>query len=183
MAAGVPTNNQRGQRSGPCRLWGGLGKARHIVPTTLLVRVQCFRKGLYKAVQGPSTRPLVLLMINWSYRRRRRRRLTIFETDEMKFGVSLTSLVCKLDHRRRPGERFIFLERNFTKFRQKFVVWSKELSKCFSKLVISIILCKHFWNDLEIFRMEIQNASTTPSKSNQLRNVNTVRWETGNVTT
>ena len=25
--------------------------------------------------------------------------------------------------------------------------------------------------------MEIQNASTTPSKSNQLRNVNTVRWE------
>ena len=29
--------------------------------------------------------------------------------------------------------------------------------------------------------MEIQNASTTPSKSNQLRNVNTVRWESGNV--
>ena len=31
--------------------------------------------------------------------------------------------------------------------------------------------------------MEIQNASTTPSKSNQLRNVNTVQWESGNVTT
>ena len=30
--------------------------------------------------------------------------------------------------------------------------------------------------------MEIQNASTTHSKSNQLRNVNTVRWEFGNVT-
>ena len=30
--------------------------------------------------------------------------------------------------------------------------------------------------------MEIQNASTTPSKSNKLRNVNTVRWESGNVT-
>ena len=30
--------------------------------------------------------------------------------------------------------------------------------------------------------MEIQNASTTPSKSNQLRNVNTVRRESGNVT-
>ena len=29
--------------------------------------------------------------------------------------------------------------------------------------------------------MEIQNASTTPSKSNQLRNVNTVRRESGNV--
>ena len=31
--------------------------------------------------------------------------------------------------------------------------------------------------------MEIQNACTTSSKSNQLRNVNTVRWESGNVTT
>ena len=31
--------------------------------------------------------------------------------------------------------------------------------------------------------MEIQNASTTPSKSNQLRNVNTVRWESRGVTT
>ena len=30
--------------------------------------------------------------------------------------------------------------------------------------------------------MEIQNASTTPSKNNQLRNVNAVRWESGNVT-
>ena len=54
MAEGVPTNNQRGQRSGPCRLLGGLDKARHIVPTALLVRVQCFRKGSYKAVEGPS---------------------------------------------------------------------------------------------------------------------------------
>ena len=31
--------------------------------------------------------------------------------------------------------------------------------------------------------MEIQNASTTPSKSNQLRNVNTIRTESWNVTT
>ena len=31
--------------------------------------------------------------------------------------------------------------------------------------------------------MEIQNASTTSSKSNQLRNVNTARWESWNVTT
>ena len=31
--------------------------------------------------------------------------------------------------------------------------------------------------------MEIQNASTIPSKSNQLRNVNTVRWESGKVIT
>ena len=50
MAEGVPTNNQRGQISGPCRLWG--------VPTALFVRVQCFRQGLYKVVERPSTRPL-----------------------------------------------------------------------------------------------------------------------------
>ena len=31
--------------------------------------------------------------------------------------------------------------------------------------------------------MEIQNASTTPCKSEQLQHVNTVRWESGNVTT
>ena len=30
--------------------------------------------------------------------------------------------------------------------------------------------------------MEVQNASTRPSKSNQLRYINTVRWESGNVT-
>ena len=36
----VPTNNQREWRSGLCRLWGGLYKARHIVPTALLVRMQ-----------------------------------------------------------------------------------------------------------------------------------------------
>ena len=84
MAEGVPTNNQRGRRSGPCRLWGGLDRARHIVPTALLVRVQCFRKSLHKAVQGPSTRPIVVSMINGSYCRRRRR-LTIFEPDEMKW--------------------------------------------------------------------------------------------------
>ena len=31
--------------------------------------------------------------------------------------------------------------------------------------------------------MEIQNAGTTPNKSNQLRNANTVRLESENVTT
>ena len=31
--------------------------------------------------------------------------------------------------------------------------------------------------------MEIQNASTTSSKSNRMRNLNTVRWESGNATT
>ena len=49
---GVPTNNQRGRGSGPCLLWRGLDKARHIVPNALFVRVQCFRNDLYKAVKG-----------------------------------------------------------------------------------------------------------------------------------
>ena len=88
MAEGVPTNNQRGQRSGPCRLCGGLDKARHIVPTGLFVRVQCFWKGSYKAVEGPGTRPIVLSMITGSYCRRRKR-LIIFESE---FGVSLILL-------------------------------------------------------------------------------------------
>ena len=91
MAEGVPFNNQRGRRSGPCRLLGSLDKARHIVPIALLVRVQCFRNDPYKSVEGPSTRPFVLSIINGSYCRRRRR-LTILEPDEMKFDVSLTLL-------------------------------------------------------------------------------------------
>ena len=34
-----------------------------------------------------------------------------------------------------------------------------------------------------MFKIEIQNASTTPGKSNQLRNLNTVQWESGDFTT
>ena len=34
-----------------------------------------------------------------------------------------------------------------------------------------------------ILRMEIRNASATPSKSNQLRNVNSIRLESRNITT
>ena len=62
-AEGVPTNNQRGQGSGPCRLWVGIEKVRFIVPTALFVRVLRLRNDLYKAVKGPSTRPIVLSMI------------------------------------------------------------------------------------------------------------------------
>ena len=66
-AVGVPTNNQRGQSSGPCRLCDGFDRARHVVPTALLVRVQCFRKNLYMAVEGPGTRPIVFSVIPGSY--------------------------------------------------------------------------------------------------------------------
>ena len=84
-----PTNNQRGRGSGTCCLWGDLDKARHIIPTALLVRVQRLRNDLYKTVKGPNTRPIVLSMIAGSYWRRRRR-FTIFEPDEMKFASPLT---------------------------------------------------------------------------------------------
>ena len=40
-----------------------------------------------------------------------------------------------------------------------------------------------FFNDLRIFRMEIKNASTTSSKSSQLRNINTVRLENRSIAT
>ena len=65
-ADGVPTNNRRRRGSGLCRFWGGLDKARYIVPTALLVRVQCFRNDLYKAVKGQSTRHTVLSIITGS---------------------------------------------------------------------------------------------------------------------
>ena len=56
-AEGVPTNNQRGRGSGPCRPWEGLDKARHIVPNALLVRVQHFGHQYKK-----------MLYLPWSYR-------------------------------------------------------------------------------------------------------------------
>ena len=52
----------------------------NVVPTALLVNVQCVRKDMYKAVEGPSTRTIVLLMINWSY----------LEPDEANFASHLT---------------------------------------------------------------------------------------------
>ena len=41
-----------------------------IVLNALLVRMQCFRTGLCKAVLGANTKPIVLSMINKSYCRR-----------------------------------------------------------------------------------------------------------------
>ena len=67
MAEGVSTINQRGRESGACHVSGGLDKARHIVKTALLFRVQHLKNDLYKAVKGPSTRPIVISMITGSY--------------------------------------------------------------------------------------------------------------------
>ena len=51
MAEGVRTNNQRERESGSCHLYGGLDKARHIVQTALLVRVQRLRNDLYSLLE------------------------------------------------------------------------------------------------------------------------------------
>ena len=58
------------------------------------IKVCCITRSLYassgpKAVNGPSTKPIVLSMIAGTYLRRRRR-FTIFEPDEMKFASPLT---------------------------------------------------------------------------------------------
>ena len=103
---GVPINNHRGRRPRPCFLRGGLYKSRQIVPIVLLVRVQRFMKNLYKVVKLSSTRVIVLSRISASYIRRWGR-LTIFKPDKTIFAVFLPSFVCKLDHRRRPSERFV----------------------------------------------------------------------------
>ena len=39
------------------------------------------------------------------------------------------------------------------------------------------------FRNLKSFGIEIRNASATPSQSNQLRNVNTIRWESWNIST
>ena len=105
-AEGVPTNNQRGRVSGPCRLWGCVDKACHIVPNFLIVRVQRLRNDLYKAVKGPSTRPIVLSMIAESYWRRRC--VSLFSSPTRWNSLLLwPSSVCRQDHHRRPGEWFL----------------------------------------------------------------------------
>ena len=117
-------------------------------------------------------------MINRSYCRCRRR-LTIFNQDEIKLMSLLTLLNCRPDHRRLV-ERFVLnfiLETILNQIWQKFGVWSEELSKCFTKLVNSVTPCQLFSSYLQIFRLNAKNASATPSKSNQLGYVNTIWWE------
>ena len=50
-----------------CVLWGRFDTSRHIAQPTLLIRVKCFRKDLYKALEESRTRPIVLLVIAGSY--------------------------------------------------------------------------------------------------------------------
>ena len=58
-----------------------------VVLNALLVGVQCSRKDMCKAVEGPNTRPIVLSMISVSYFRIRRwLHVTIFDPDKTKLS-------------------------------------------------------------------------------------------------
>ena len=48
---------------------------------------------------------------------------------------------------------------------------------------MSVTLYQYFGSNLKNLRKEIRNVSATPSQSNQLRNVNTIAWESRNITT
>ena len=132
----VWTNNQRGQGSGPCLLWGGLDKSCHIVPTALLFRVQIYRKDLNMDIEGPSSP----LDDHWAYFLRRRR---LSRTRRNSLSIWL-SLVCRLDHHRRPGEipSETYSWNAILPFGQKIRVRSEELSKYFLKIMIFVALCK-----------------------------------------
>ena len=68
-----------------------LGKYPSYSTHCLVSQSKMFRKSLYKPREGPSTRPIVLLMITGSYCRRRMR-FTIFWPDEITFLASSTLL-------------------------------------------------------------------------------------------
>ena len=94
-----------------------------------LVRQSAMLKERYvKTVEGTSTRPMVISMITGSYSRRRRHMTSKFALHNVETNLSWTclvsgllsfehpsvllfcpwsSLVCRLDHRRRPRERFL----------------------------------------------------------------------------
>ena len=138
----------------PCLLLGGFDKSRSIVLiASLLVRVWCFRKDLYKTGERPSTRNILLAMITGH----------TFDVEGVKLFSRRNSLrlwpylACRQDHRRRPGARFLqkHLKWYITKLEQNFRVWPQELSLCFSKFMISVTLCQKCWSDLKILRMEI----------------------------
>ena len=161
-----------------------------VVPTALSVRVQCFKNSLYKAVEGPNIRHIVLSMTNGSYRRHRGR-LTSTRRDSLLILPGMNtltprpSLVCRLDHYKGSGERFLqkhILETIF------FPIWTGIASRtfkmymyfeaCYQCIPVSILL-----ELFEVFRKEIKSASTESNKSNQLRNVNTrIRLESENIT-
>ena len=142
--------------------------------------MQRSRKDLYKAVEGRSTKHIVFSVITGSFSRRRSH-WTIFEPEQTKFiaHFTLLSLVCRIDHRRKPGERFLqkhilFISPIWTKLRRFLKMF---FEGCAIRNLVSKVLK---W--IGDSRMGILSAITTASKSYLLRNINTVRWESRNIT-
>ena len=66
------------------------------------------------------------------------------------------------------GESFrnIFLKRHFTKLDKSSENDMTKSFKMYSEACDICTLCQQFWDDLKIFRIEIQNSSTRPSLPN-----------------
>ena len=144
----VPTNNQRGRGTGPCLIWKGIDKSRHIVPATLLVRVQRSRKDmLLMGWTHYLNNHCVILSTSKAFHYFRARR------NEFRFAFDPPYFVDYVTVEDRLGDSFrnIFLKWYFTKFGQKPREWPEELSKCISKLFISVTMCHEFFEWFEVF--------------------------------
>ena len=123
MAEGVPNNNQRGRRSGPCCFWGGLDKTRHIVSTAWLVRVQLMRQessvhGFIRAkhkTYSPLGDHWVIMALSKAFNYFRTRR------DKIDCAFDSLRFLSKITVKDWMRDSFwpIFLKQNITKFRQK----------------------------------------------------------------
>ena len=130
---GVLTNNQRGQRSGPCCLCGSLDKARHVVRVSqIAIREAKSTHGCkwakYKTYYFLDD-PWVILSTSKEF---------YYFCSRQWIRLSSWSFEnCKHDHRKRPDGRFLLfniLKRYSTKF------WKKKKNNMFTKPVISVTL-------------------------------------------
>ena len=129
------------RRSGPCLLWRGFDKSRHIVPNTLLVIEQCFRRGLNTAVEGPSTRDGYWVILSTS------KPLSIFKPDDTKVVANLAVLSS------RPGERILrkHSSNNISPNVDKSLEYGLKNFPFFRSLWYLWPCVNGFWSDLKIF--------------------------------
>ena len=73
------------------------GQGESYNPLRLVSQGETLKERCYKVVEGQSTRPVVLSMINVLYSGRRRR-LIVFLAQQDTFVVPCPSLACWLDH-------------------------------------------------------------------------------------
>ena len=111
----------RGDKDQDRRLWVGLDKANHRVPIALLIRVQCQGKwerpiqccirAMHKTF-SPFDDQLVILSLSNEFN------FIWTRQDGSRCSKDWPSLAWKLDHRRRPDERFLFAHILETKYHQ-----------------------------------------------------------------